>query len=211
MLIALSKGFLTSVEIFIITILGSMPLGILVYFGKVSRVTPVRWLANVVISVLRGTPLMLQLMVVYFGPNLIFGVTVPGNWRLMAVMVAFIINYAAYFAEIYRGGYESIPHGQYEAAEVLGYTKPQRFFKIITPQMLRNTLPAITNELITLIKDTSLASVIGTVEMFTKAKQIAVAPNTPGMLAFVAAAVFYYVFNCVVAYIMAKVENKFAY
>ncbi len=211
MLLALSEGFVTTLAIFAVTIIGSMPLGIFVYFGKVSRIAPIRWIVEIYISIIRGTPLMLQLMVVYFGPNLIFGVSLPSNWRFIAVAIAFIINYAAYFAEIYRSGFEAIPKGQYEAAEVLGYTKVQRFMKIIIPQMIRNTLPSITNELITLVKDTSLASIIGTMEMFTRAKQIAVAPHTPGMWAFVAAAVFYYVFNYIVAIIMAKLEKKFQY
>jgi len=211
MLASLSEGFLTTLAIFVITIVGSMPLGIFVYFGKVSKIAPIRWLINIYLSVIRGTPLMLQLMVVYFGPNLMFGISLPSNWRFMAVAIAFIINYAAYFAEIYRSGIEFIPNGQNEAAYVLGYTKSQTFIKIIIPQMIRNTLPSITNELITLVKDTSLASIIGTMEMFTRAKQIAVAPNTPGMWSFVAAAVFYYISNYVVAFVMERLEKKVSY
>lgn len=211
MIAALGQGFLTTLGIFVITVLGSMPLGLLVYFGKVSRIAPIRWFINVYLSVIRGTPLMLQLMVVYFCPNLVFGVMLPGNWRFTAVCIAFIINYAAYFAEIYRGGIESISQGQYEAAEVLGYTKFQTFMRIILPQMIKCTIPAITNELITLVKDTSLASIIGTAEMFTRAKQIAVAPHTPGMLTFVAAAVFYYVFNYIIAFVMERAEKKMNY
>lgn len=149
------------------------------YFGKVSRFAPLRWLVNIYISIMRGTPLMLQLMVVFYGPNLLFGVQLPGNWRFTAVIVAFAINYAAYFAEIYRSGIESIPVGQHEAAQVLGYTRVQTFGKIILPQMIKRVLPPVTNEVITLVKDTSLASVIGTVEMFTRAKQIAVGAQFP--------------------------------
>jgi len=207
----LLEGFGTTLLIFTFTLLGSLPLGMIVYFGKKSRIAPIRWLVNIYISVMRGTPLMLQLMVVFFGPNLIFQITPPQNWRLAAVVIAFIINYAAYFAEIYRGGIESIPVGQYEAAQVLGYTKVQTFFKIILPQMIKRVLPPVTNEIITLVKDTSLASVIGTVEMFTRAKQIAIAPHSPGMITFAAAAVFYYVFNYLVAFIMQRIEKKLDY
>ena len=204
MLSLLSEGFVTSLLIFVLTLLFSMPLGLAVMFGRRSRLTPLRGFIKAYISIMRGTPLMLQLMVVFYGPKLLLGVTVPGNWRFTAVIVAFVINYAAYFAEIYRGGLESIPRGQYEAAQVLGYTKAQTFFKIILPQMVKRVIPAVTNEVITLVKDTSLASVIGTVEMFTRAKQIVASPNTPGMLALVAAGVFYYVFNYVVAFAMAN-------
>lgn len=211
MLSLLSQGFVTSLLIFALTLLFSMPLGLAVMFGRRSRLTPLRGFIKAYISIMRGTPLMLQLMVVFYGPKLLLGVTVPGNWRFTAVIVAFVINYAAYFAEIYRGGLESIPRGQYEAAQVLGYTKAQTFFKIILPQMVKRIIPAVTNEVITLVKDTSLASVIGTVEMFTRAKQIVASPNTPGMLALVAAGVFYYVFNYVVAFAMEKWEQALRY
>ena len=211
MLILLVKGFGTTVAIFVLTLIGSLPLGLLVYFGKVSRVKPLSWLVNVYISIMRGTPLMLQLMIVYYGPALILRVTPPANWRFLALVLAFVINYAAYFAEIFRGGIESIANGQYEAADVLGYTRVQTFCHIILPQMIKRVIPAVTNEVITLVKDTSLASVIGTVEMFTRARQIAVAPHSPGMLAFAAAAAFYYVFNILVAFIMARIEKALSY
>ena len=133
MLGLLGQGFLTTLSIFFLTLIGSLPLGLLVYFGKKSRLAPLRWVVNAYISIMRGTPLMLQLMVVYFGPNLLFGVMPPANWRFGAVITGFIINYAAYFAEIYRGGIESIPAGQYEAAEVLGYTRVQTFCSRILP------------------------------------------------------------------------------
>lgn len=211
MISQLGVAFVQTLLIFFLTLLGSLPLGLLIYFGKTSKFKPLRWLINIYISVMRGTPLMLQLMVVYFGPNLIFGITVPGNWRFTAVIIAFVINYAAYFAEIYRGGNESIPIGQYEAAQILGYSRTKTFFKIILPQMIKRVIPPVTNEVITLVKDTSLASVIGIVEMFTKAKQIAVAPKSPGMITFVAAAVFYYVFNYLVAFIMNRFEKALNY
>ena len=211
MLSLLAQGFVTSLLIFALTLLFSMPLGLAVMFGRRSRFTPLRGLIKAYISIMRGTPLMLQLMVVFYGPKLLLGVTVPGNWRFTAVIVAFVINYAAYFAEIYRGGLESIPRGQYEAAQVLGYTKAQTFFKIILPQMVKRVIPSVTNEVITLVKDTSLASVIGTVEMFTRAKQIVASPNTPGMLALAAAGLFYYVFNYIVAFAMERAERSLAY
>ena len=211
MLILLGQGFFTTLSIFFLTLIGSLPLGLLVYFGKTSRIAPLRWAVNAYISIMRGTPLMLQLMVVYFGPNLLFGISLPSNWRFIAVILGFVINYAAYFAEIYRGGIESIPQGQYEAAEVLGYTKTQTFMKIILPQMIKRVMPSVTNEVITLVKDTSLAYVIGVVEMFTRAKQINSAPGGMGLWAFLAAGVIYYVFNFIVTVIMDQVEKKLSY
>ena len=211
MLGQLATGMLVTGEIFFLTLLFSLPLGLVISFGRMSKNGLLRTITKIYISIMRGTPLMLQLMVVFYGPKLLLGVTVPGNWRFTAVIVAFVINYAAYFAEIYRGGIESIPRGQYEAAQVLGYTKAQTFFKIILPQMVKRVIPAVTNEVITLVKDTSLASVIGTVEMFTRAKQIVASPNTPGMLALAAAGLFYYVFNYIVAFAMERAERSLAY
>lgn len=211
MLVLLGEGFLTTLSIFFLTLLGSLPLGLLVYFGRRSRCKPLAAVVRIYISIMRGTPLMLQLLVVFYGPNLLFGLTPHGNWRFAATIVAFVVNYAAYFAEIYRGGIDSIPRGQYEAAEVLGYSGSQTFGKIILPQMVRRVLPSVTNEVITLVKDTSLAYAIGMVEMFTRAKQIAVAPNSPGMLAFVAAGIFYYVFNYAVAFGMERCEKALSY
>ena len=179
--------------------------------GRRSSFSPLRALVKFYISVMRGTPLMLQIMVVYYGPNLLLGLTLPRNWRFWAAVTAFIVNYASYFAEIFRGGIESIPLGQYEAAQVLGYTRSQTFFKIILPQMVKRVIPAVTNETITLVKDTSLASTIAVVELFTRAKQIVVAPNSPGMLTFAVTAVFYYVFNYLVAFSMERLEKAFAY
>ena len=207
----LGQSFLTTLSIFALTLLGSLPLGLLITFGGRSKFDPLRGIVKFYISIMRGTPLMLQLIVVFFCPNLLFGLTMPPNWRFIAVIVAFVINYAAYFAEIYRGGIESIPVGQYEAAEVLGYSKSQTFFKIILPQMVKRVLPSVTNEVITLVKDTSLAYAIGVVEMFTRAKQIAVAPNTPGFVTLFVAGVFYYIFNFVVAWVMERIEKRLNY
>lgn len=209
MISQLGVAFVQTLLIFFLTLLGSLPLGLLIYFGKTSKFKPLRWLINIYISVMRGTPLMLQLMVVYFGPNLIFGITVPGNWRFTAVIIAFVINYAAYFAEIYRGGIESIPIGQYEAAQILGYSRTKTFFKIILPQMIKRVIPPVTNEVITLVKDTSLAFAISYTEMFTLAKQVAAAQTT--IMPLFIAGVFYYIFNFVVAFVMEKIEKRMNY
>ena len=208
MVVQLGQGFLTTLSIFFLTLLGSLPLGLLVMFCRRSKFRPLQGLTKFYISIMRGTPLMLQLIVVFYGPNLIFGLSVPSNWRFIAAIVAFVINYAAYFAEIYRGGIESIPVGQYEAAEVLGYSKRQTFSKIILPQMVKRVIPSVTNEVITLVKDTSLVYVIGVVEMFTRAKQIAVAPKSPGIATLFVAGIFYYVFNFLVAWAMERIEKK---
>ena len=205
----LAGGMLVSVEIFFCTLLFSLPLGLLIAFGRMSKFKPLSLLTKVYISVMRGTPLMLQLMVVYFGPYYIFGITISPTYRLTAVLIGFAINYAAYFAEIYRGGIESIPKGQYEAAKILGYNKVQTFFRIIFPQVVKIILPSVTNEVITLVKDTSLAFVLAVAEMFTLAKQIAAAQTS--MVPFIAAAIFYYVFNLIVAVAMEMLEKKLDY
>jgi ABC-type amino acid transport system permease subunit len=158
---------------------------------------------------MRGTPLMLQLVVVFFAPYYIFGIKLSNDYRFWAVIIGFSINYAAYFAEIYRGGIESMPRGQYEASDVLGFSKLQTFFRIIFPQVIKNILPAVTNEVITLVKDTSLAFSIAYIEMFTTAKQLVATQSTIAPL-FVAGA-FYYVMNFVVAYIMERFEKKLSY
>lgn len=152
---------------------------------------------------------MLQLLVVYFGPFYAFGIKISSGYRFVAVIIAFAINYAAYFAEIYRSGIESMPVGQYEAAKVLGYGKAQTFFKIILPQVIKRILPSITNEVITLVKDTSLAFAIAQPEMFTLAKQIAAKQTT--IMPLMTAGVFYYIFNLIVAIVMEKVEKAFSY
>lgn len=152
---------------------------------------------------------MLQLIIVCYGPFYIFKVQTPAGYRFIALLLGFVINYSAYFAEIYRSGIESIPIGQYEAANVLGYSKSQTFLRIIFPQMVKRVIPPVTNEVITLVKDTSLAYVLAYVEMFTLAKQIAAA-NTTIMPLFVAG-VFYFVFNAVVAFVMETIEKKLGY
>ena len=202
-------GMVTSIEIFLLTLLFSLPLGLLVAGGRMSGFAPIRWIAKVYISIMRGTPLMLQLIVVFFGPYYLFGMSLSSDYRFIAVIIAFTINYVAYFAEIYRGGIESINSGQYEAAQVLGYSKIETFFIIILPQVIKVVLPSITNEVITLVKDTSLSFVIAIPEMFTVAKQIAAADAS--IAALLVAGIFYYVFNVLVAFVMARIENKLDY
>ena len=205
----LFSGMLITIQIFIFTLLFSLPLGLLIAFGRMSKNMLLRGIAKIYISIMRGTPLMLQLLVVYFGPYYIFRVNISSSYRAYAVIIAFAINYAAYFAEIYRGGIESMPKGQYEAAKVLGYTKVQTFFKIIFPQVIKRILPSVTNEVITLVKDTSLAFSIAYVEMFTTAK--AIAASQKSMVPFIAAGIFYYVFNFAVAAFMEFWEKKLSY
>lgn len=205
----LLSGMVVSVEIFLLTLLFALPLGLLVAFGRMSKNRMIQTLVKVYIAIMRGTPLMLQLIVVYFAPFYIFGFKISQGYRFIAVIIAFSINYAAYFAEIYRAGIESIPIGQYEAAEVLGYSKRQTFFRIIFPQVIKRILPPVTNETITLVKDTSLAFVIAVAEMFTIAKQISA--KQASVTALMVAGLFYFVFNYVVAYIMEFFEKKLSY
>jgi His/Glu/Gln/Arg/opine family amino acid ABC transporter permease subunit len=205
----LMGGMLTTIWIFILTLVFSLPLGLLIAFGRMSKHVILRTLVKVYISIMRGTPLMLQLIVVYFGPYYIFGMTISSNYRGIAVIIAFALNYAAYFAEIYRSGIESMPKGQYEAAKVLGYSKVQTFFVIIFPQVLKRILPSITNEVITLVKDTSLAFSIAYAEMFTQAK--ALAATAHNVVPLLAAGLFYYIFNGVVAFLMERAEKSMKY
>lgn len=205
----LSEGMLFSILIFSVTLILSLPLGLLVAFARMSKIEAIRIPASIYISIMRGTPLMLQLMVVYFGPYYIFGIKVVDNYRIIAALIGFVINYAAYFAEIYRGGIQSIGRGQYEAAKLLGYSKTQTFLVIILPQVIKRILPSITNEVITLIKDTSLAFTISVLEMFSRAK--ALASSTTSMIPFVVAACIYYVFNFIVEFIMNGIEKRLDY
>lgn len=208
MLEQLANGMLRTMGIFFLTLLFSLPLGLLICFGRMSKNKILSGAMGLLISVLRGTPLMLQLLVVYFFPFYLFGWSISG-WRFPAIIVGFSINYAAYFAEIYRSGIGAIPKGQYEAAQLLGYSKSGTFFRIILPQVIRIILPAMTNEIITLVKDTSLAFSLAYMEMFTIAKQIAARETT--FIPFVIAAIFYYVFNLLVTFVMTKIEKKMNY
>ncbi len=204
----LFEGLLKSIGIFGLTLVFSLPLGILIALGRMSKNKVVSTIMKAFISVMRGTPLILQLTAVYFLPFYLFGLSIAG-WRYPAIIVGFSINYAAYFAEIYRSGISAIPKGQYEAATILGYSKSQTFLKIILPQVIKIILPSMTNEIITLVKDTSLAFTISYAEMYTVASQIA--SKQTSFMPFVAAAVFYYVFNLVVAGVMERAEKAFAY
>ncbi|MDF2885883.1 MAG: polar amino acid transporter, inner rane subunit [Lacrimispora sp.] len=205
----LAGGMWVSIQIFLVTLIFSLPLGLLVSFGRMSKNRVIEAIVKFYISVMRGTPLMLQLMVVYFGPYYLFGVKVGNGYRLWAAFIGFVINYAAYFAEIYRSGIQSMPAGQYEAAKLLGYSKNQTFFRIIFPQVVKRILPSVTNEVITLVKDTSLAFTISVLEMFAVAK--ALASSQTSLIPFVAAGLFYYVFNLVVAMLMEYIEKRMNY
>ena len=205
----LLSGLGFTVQIFLITLAGSLPLGILVALGRMSKCRPVAWLVRLYISVMRGTPLMLQLMFFMFGPYYIFGLSLGNDWKYWACSIGFILNYAAYFGEIYRSGIQSIPRGQYEAAEVLGYTKAQTFMKIVLPQVIKRILPAMSNEVITLVKDTSLAFVLGIMELFSQAK--ALAASQVSMVPYIVAGVIYWVFNFIVEIMLTRIEKKMDY
>ena len=206
MLLQMLEGTVVSLEIFALTLLFALPLGLAVAFGRMSRN---RWLSgavNVYMLVMRGTPLILQLIFIYFAPYYLFGLSYD---RFTAAVAAFVINYAAYFAEIYRGGIESIPAGQHEAGQVLGFTKPQVFFRIVLPQMVKRILPAMGNEVITLVKDTALAQTIGVAELFRVA-QTASSRQFSTVPIFVAG-VFYFAMNWAVAAAFARAEKKLDY
>ncbi len=204
----MASGMLRTVGIFVLTLVGSLPLGMIVALLRKSRFGLIRCIIHVYISIIRGTPLMLQLLVWYFGPYYLFGWSIRG-WRFPSLIFGFVINYAAYFAEIYRGGIESIPVGQYEAAEVLGYSKTQTFVRIILPQVIKRIMPSVTNEVITLVKDTSLAFTLAYQEVFSLAKQISASQTS--FMPFVIAGVFYFIANYVVAFAMARIEKALDY
>ena len=209
MLSMLGQGFGVTLQIFFLTLVGSLPLGVVVALARMSRVKPIAWIMKFYISVMRGTPLMLQMFFIYFAPYYIFGIPLSMESKFSATIVAFIINYAAYFAEIYRSGIQSIPRGQYEAAEVLGYSRLQTFMKIVLPQVIKRILPAMGNEIITLVKDTSLAFAIGVAEMFSTAK--ALVASQVSMVPFAISAAFYWGFNFLVEVAMGALEKKLDY
>ena len=205
----LAEGMVVSIQIFFCTLFFSLFLGLFVAVGRMSKHFIVRFPTKVFISIMRGTPLMLQLLVIYFGPWFMFGMKISSSYKLTAVFIGFAINYAAYFAEIYRAGIESIPVGQYEAAKLLGYNKLQTFIYIVMPQVIKRIVPPVANETITLVKDTSLAYTLSVIEMFSLTKQIAAAETS--MLPFVVAGIFYYIFNLVVAVTFEHLEKKLGY
>ena len=213
MLLAMLNGSVTSLQVFLLTLFFSIPLALPIAMGRMSKNKVISVITNVFLLIIRGTPLMLQLLVVYFGPGLFVrwlvsqGFVVSFKWnRFVAAIVALAINYAAYFAEIYRGGIESIPKGQYEASKVLGYTSGQTFFRIILPQVIKRIVPAMGNEVITLVKDTALVSVIGVSELLMVAKE-----RQGALFSFVPlfiAGVFYFVMNWIVSIGFQKLEKK---
>lgn len=208
MMLKMSEGLSKTCAIFFLTLLFSLPLGMLVALMRMSRNRFISAVTRGIISVLRGTPLMLQLLAVTYGPYYLFGFSVSRN-KLIPVVIAFAINYAAYFAEIYRGGIESIPKGQYEAAQVLGYSRLRTFLRIILPQVVKRIMPSITNEVVTLVKDTSIAFTVSYQEMFTIGKQIA--NSQTSFLPFVVAGIFYFAFNAIVDFGMGRVEKRLNY
>lgn len=208
MISTMSVGMFRTCGIFALTLLGALPLGMLVALLRKSRYVVVRGVIRGYISIIRGTPLMLQLLVWYFGPYYLFGIPIRG-WRFPALILGFVLNYAAYFAEIYRSGIESIPVGQYEAAEVLGYTKSQTFMRIILPQVIKRITPTVTNEVITLVKDTSLAFTLAYQEVFSLSKQISASQTS--FTPFVIAGLFYFIANYVVEFVMLRIEKALDY
>ena len=208
MISKMSEGLGRTCAIFFLTLLFALPLGLMVAKLRMSKNKVVSAIMKAYISILRGTPLMLQLLAVTYGPYYLFGITVARE-KLIPVVIAFSLNYAAYFAEIYRGGIESISIGQYEAAEVLGYSKTQCFNRIILPQVIKRIIPAVTNEVVTLVKDTSMAFTVAYQEMFTIGKQIA--NSQTSFMPFVIAGVFYFVFNAIVGWVMGRFEKHLSY
>lgn len=206
MIEAMLQGSLVSLEVFFLTLLFSLPLALPIALARMSRKRIVAHVVNAYLLIMRGTPLILQLIFVYFAPYYLFGISYD---RFVAVIIAFVLNYAAYFAEIYRGGIEAIPRGQYEAAKVLGFTKGQTFFRIVLPQVIKRILPSSANEVITLVKDTALAQTIGVAELFrvaqnASARQFSTAP-------IFVAGIFYFVMNWVVSAAFARAEKKLSY
>ena len=208
MILKMSEGLGNTCAIFFLTLLFSLPLGMVFALLRMSKSKVVSSAMRFIISILRGTPLMLQLLAVTYGPYYLFGVSVSQN-KLIPVVIAFAINYAAYFAEIYRGGIESMPIGQYEAANVLGYTKMQTFMHIILPQVVKRIMPSITNEVVTLVKDTSIAFCVSYQELFTIGKMIA--NSETSFTPFLIAGVFYFVFNAIVDLVMGRIEKRLDY
>ena len=200
------QGTLMTLRIFFSTLVFALPLGLLVSLGRMSKIKIINWPVRLFILIMRGTPLMLQLLFVFYGLKPLFGIQLD---RVIAAQVAFALNYAAYFAELYRGGIESIPDGQYEAAKVLGFNKKQTFFRIILPQVVKRIIPPMGNEFITLVKDTSLAQVIAVVELLKVTNNWV--SSAVSMVPFVIAAVFYLVMNGVVTRCFTIAEKRLSY
>ena len=202
----LLQGFGETLKVFVLTVVFSIPLGLVVCFGSMCRFKPLQWLTRCFIWIIRGTPLMLQLIIVFYGPGLMFGL--PAMPRLTATLLAFSINYACYFSEIYRGGIEAIPQGQYEAGQVLGMTRSQIFFKVVLLQVVKRILPSMSNEIITLVKDTALARMIGIYEVIW-AGEAFIKKGLIWPLFYTG--VFYLLFNGVLTVLLGKLEKKLNY
>lgn len=205
--LCLLGGFGETLKIFALTLLFAIPLGLIVCFGSMSRFSPLRYLVKGVVWIIRGTPLMLQLIVVFYGPGLIFGL--PAMSRFTAVILAFSINYACYFSEIYRGGIESIPIGQYEAGQVLGMTKNQIFFRIVLMQVVKRIIPSMGNEIITLVKDTSLARVIAVYEIMWMGQAYIKSDGLIWPMFYTGA--FYLIFSGLLTVLFQRIEKKLDY
>lgn len=204
----LASGFLTTLLIFAVTLVCALPLGLLITFGSMSKITPIKWLFKTFIWIIRGTPLMLQIIIIFYGPGLL-GIPNFRFDRLTAVLVAFVINYSCYFSEIYRGGIESIPKGQYEAGQVLGMTKVQIFFRVVLFQVIKRIVPPIGNEIITLVKDTSLARVIAVTELVKAAENIISMKAIIWPLFYIGA--FYLLFSGLLTILLNFAEKKLNY
>ena len=203
---ALLEGFATTMELFALTLVFALPLGLIISFGSMSKLKPLKWLVRTFVWIIRGTPLMLQLFVVLYAPGFILGF--PMRDRMTAALVAFVINYAAYFSEIYRGGIESISKGQYEACQVLGMTKTQTFFKVVLLQVVKRIVPPMGNEIITLVKDTSLARVIGIVEIIMSAERF----TKQGLIwPLFSTGLYFLAFNGILTILFNKLEKKLSY
>ena len=202
----LLMGFWKSIQVFALTLLFSIPLGLVVCFGSMSKFSPLRWATRTFVWIIRGTPLMLQLILMFYGPGLIFDL--PAMPRMTATIVAFSINYACYFSEIYRGGIESVPQGQYEAGQVLGMTKSQIFFKVVLLQVVKRIVAPMGNEVITLVKDTSLARIIGIYEVIWAGEQF-IKKGLIWPLFYTGA--FFLIFSGLLTILLGKIEKKLDY
>ena len=204
----LFEGFGISLLIFLITLIFSLPLGLIITFGSMSKVKFIKYIVKGFVWIIRGTPLMLQIIIVFYGPGLWLDVSIK-NFRFTAVIIAFVINYACYFSEIYRGGIESISKGQYEAGYVLGMSKIQIFFKVILPQVIKRIIPSISNEVITLVKDTSLARVIAIIELIKVAEEVS--RITGALWPLLYTGLFYLIFSGLLTILFNKIEKKLDY
>ena len=207
--LSLLHGLSQSVQLFFLTLLFALPIGLLISFGCMSRLTPIRWLFNTIVWIVRGTPLMLQLIIIYYGPGLWFDNNIWGSGRMAACVVAFVLNYSCYFSVIYRGGIEGVPAGQREAGEVLGMTRSQIFFKVTLLQMVKRVVPPMSNEIITLVKDTSLARIIAITELIKAGEAFMKSDGITWPLFYTA--VYYLLFVGILTILFNWLERKLSY